>query len=314
MALEDHTHKRSSGLLRLLVPVLGSDLIEILVFFVRLAKQTLKFKAHEGMYEVLDYHAQLELLDPEGKQAVLHKRQTVRFRQDNIIAYQDRAWGDGDFMAAYQCSPGVAVDQYQEGYRTNILISLRETKHAGDVEEFRIDRTIRDGFIRPSEDFQIDIDHRTQRFVISVVFPLQRPPKEVALIEQNSTRRTVLGPEHRTELADGRYEYAWMTDKPRLFEAYILRWDMVRKCRWLASSQTTHRTDDDDQVPVPPLMSASFLLKRTEEVWRPPQARGLLGTEEKQKQPEAALIVCLDIQLIKCLHHPSWAYLVLLFA
>ena len=112
---------------------------------------------------------------PEGRQAVFHKRQTVRFIQDNIIAYQDKAWGDGDFMADYQCSPGMAVDMYQEGHRFNILISLRETKHAGDVEEFRIDRTIRDGFIRATEDFQIDIDHRTQRFRMSVVFPSAAP-------------------------------------------------------------------------------------------------------------------------------------------
>ncbi|MBZ0097703.1 MAG: hypothetical protein K8F30_01385 [Taibaiella sp.] len=177
------------------------------------------------MYEVLDYHAQLELLDVEGKQAIYHKRQKVRFLQDSIIAYQDQAWGDGDFMAAYQCSPGVAVDKYPEGQSYKILISLRETKHAGDIEEFRINRTIRDGFVGPTQDFQIDIDHRTRQFAMSVVFPLQRQPKKVTLLEKNSTQSKVLGPENRTELADGRVEYTWSTEKPRLFEAYILRWE-----------------------------------------------------------------------------------------
>ena len=184
MSIDDDSHKRSKGLLRLLVPLLGSDLIEIILFFVRLAKQVIKFKSHEGMYEVLDYHAQLELLDPEGKQAIYHKRQKVRFLQDNIIAYQDQAWGDGDFMAAYRCSPGVMVDKYREGQSYNILISLRETKHAGDIEEFRIARTIRNGFVRSTEDFQIDIDHRTKHCAISVVFPRDRQPQQVTLIEQ----------------------------------------------------------------------------------------------------------------------------------
>ena len=224
MAFDHRPQQRSSGLLRLLVPLLGSDLIEIILFFVRLAKQSFRFKTHEGMYEVLDYHARLELLDPEGREAVLHKRQKVKFRQDNIIAYQDTAWGDGDFMAAYQCSPGYAVDFYKEGHHFNILISLRETKHAGDIEEFRIDRTIRDGFTKAAEDLQIEMYHHARHFSISVVFPVERQPKEVVLIEQNSTRRKTLGPEHRAELADGRCEYTWTTDKPRLFEAYIMRW------------------------------------------------------------------------------------------
>jgi hypothetical protein len=223
--VSDSSSQRSKGLLRLLVPLLGSDLFEIVVFVIQLARQTFKFKSHEGMYEVLDYHAQLELLDTEGKHAVYHKRQKVRFLQDNIIAYQDQAWGDGEFMADYRCSPGVAVDQYREGNSYNILISLRETKHAGDVEEFRIDRTIRAGFVRPTEDFQIDIDHRTKQFSMSVVFPAARQPKKILMIEKNSTRSKALGPEHRSDLTDGRVEYTWSTNKARIFEAYILRWD-----------------------------------------------------------------------------------------
>lgn len=208
----------------MLVPLLGSEILEIIPFFLRLARQTLKYKAREGIYEVLDYHAQLELLDTNGKHAVLHKRQKVRFMQDNVIAFQDKAWGDGKFLAHYKSSPGVAVDMYREGHRYNILISLRETKHAGDVEEFRIDRTIREGFTKSTEDFQIEIDHRTRHFTIAVVFPGKRLPKEVILIEQNSTRRQVLGSECQVDLPNGCREVRWYAKKPRLFEAYILRW------------------------------------------------------------------------------------------
>ena len=225
MPPSDPTGQRTRGFLRTLVPLLGSDLIEFLPFLFRLAKRTIQFKAHEGMYEVLDYHAQLELLDAEGTKAILRKRQRVRFRQDNIIAYQDKAFGDGDIFADYRCAPGVAVDKYQEGYRTRILISLRETKHVGDVEEFRIDRTIHGGFTKSHEDLQIDIDHVTRKLALSVIFPLERLPKQVMLLEQNSTCSVMLGPEHVIERADGRYEVHWSTDRPRLFEAYILRWE-----------------------------------------------------------------------------------------
>ncbi len=145
---------------------------------------------HEGMYEVLEYAARLELCDRRGEKAVFYKRQRVRFLQDHIIAFQDQAWGDGEIFAEYRCAPGVAVDRYREGHRWHILISLREAKQRGDIEAFHIERTIKGGFTKPVEDFQTEVNHTTRRLTVSVVFPRTRSPKAVALIEQNAARCT----------------------------------------------------------------------------------------------------------------------------
>lgn len=177
-----------------------------------------------GIYEVLEYEARLELKDTRGLRALYHKRQRVRFLQDSVIAYQDTAWGDGDIFADYRCSPGMPVDRYREGHRYRILISLRGTKNRSDTEEFHIHREIRDGFVNATEDFQIEISHRTRKLSISIVFPLRRQPQEVMLIERNAARSKALGPEHQTQLSDGRQEYTWKTGKARIFEAYIVRW------------------------------------------------------------------------------------------
>jgi hypothetical protein len=225
MSPDKPTNRRPSRLLRLLVPVLGSDLIEILATLVRLGSRILSLKAHEGMYEVLELDARLELQDTKGEKAVLFKRERVRFLQDNIIAYQDKAWGDGEIFADYKCSPGVAVDRYQDGYRYQILISLRETKKRNDIEEFHIERTIRDGFTQNTESLQIDIDHTTRKLSFAIVFPKKRFPKQIALVEKNATRTTLLGPESRLMLPDGRQQFLYTTDKPRLFEGYSLRWE-----------------------------------------------------------------------------------------
>jgi hypothetical protein len=225
MTHTDGEQRRGSALLRLLVPLLGSDLVEILSFLLRLTRRVVALKAHEGMYEVLDYETQLELLDSKGEKAILHKRERVRFLQNNIIAYQDQAWGDGEIFADYQCSPGVAVDRYREGHRYRILIALHATKNRNDVEEFRIERTIKRGFTKTVEDFQIEIDHATRRFSISVVFPRKRHPKQVVLIERNATRSTPLVAENQQTLPDGRQQFKWSTGKARLYEAYILRWE-----------------------------------------------------------------------------------------
>lgn len=225
MSNDDLSLPTSNRLVRVIFALLGSDVIDLVGVLWRFGRRILSLKAHEGMYEVLDYEAQLELLDVRGERSVLHKRESVRYLQDNILAYQDKAWGDGNIFADYQCSPGKAVDRYREGDRFQILISLRKTKHRNDVDEFRIDRTIKNGFTKPIEDFQIDIDHSTRKLTLSVVFPRKRFPKQVSLIEQKIAHTTLLTTQNQLTLPDGRQQFSWTMDKPRLFEGYILHWE-----------------------------------------------------------------------------------------
>ena len=56
------------------------------------------------MYDVLEYESTLELKDRGGKRATFQKREKVRYRQDNIIAYQNQAWGDGEVLLNYRCA------------------------------------------------------------------------------------------------------------------------------------------------------------------------------------------------------------------
>lgn len=177
-----------------------------------------------GVYEVLDYEAQLALCDPKGKRAIYIKRQRVRFLHDDVIAFQDQAFGDGDIFAEYKCSPGIPVDRYQEGYRYRILISLRQTKNRGDIEEFHIERHIRNGFVKSEGSFQTNVDHKTSKLALRLIFPHERKPFDVLLVEQRTGRTTALGADHIRRLPDRNWSVAWEKEKPRLFESYILRW------------------------------------------------------------------------------------------
>jgi hypothetical protein len=113
---ESHKANRVTGLLSIL---LGSDLLAVIARFLLPHLERL-FSRHQGMYEVLAYEAELTLLDEKGSKARLTKRQQVRFLQDNIIAYQDQAWGDGNIFVEYRCTPGVEVDRYRDGHRYRI--------------------------------------------------------------------------------------------------------------------------------------------------------------------------------------------------
>jgi len=178
----------------------------------------------QGVYEVLEHESTLELLDRGGHRARFQKRQVVRYLQDGIIAFQDQAWGDGEILLDYQCSPGVAVDFYRPGRKTYVLISLRGVKNRGDVDEHNMQWGIRDGFLRTDELWETEISHQTQLLKVRVIFPQRRPPLQAALVEDFRRVETPLGEMYRRQLPDGRWEVEKEIRQPRLHERYGLRW------------------------------------------------------------------------------------------
>ncbi len=177
-----------------------------------------------GQYEILDYDSVLELKNRTGTHSIFNKRQRVRFLQDNVIAFEDFAWGDGDIFASYRCAPGVVVDRYQEGDRWNVLISLRGSRQRGDIEEFNISRTVRDGFINASEWREIEVRHVTKRLRMSVIFPKSRQCRKAVLIQRSNRKRTVLNSNHFLALPDGRQEVRWQASSVPPLEVYTLKW------------------------------------------------------------------------------------------
>ncbi|MBK9123536.1 MAG: hypothetical protein IPM16_10525 [Chloroflexi bacterium] len=147
------------------------------------------------------------------------------YLRDDVFAVQDQAWGDGDIFAEYSCSPGVVVDRYKEGFRWKTLISLRATRHAGDHDVIRTRRVILNGFTTSVCNFQTQIDHPHRSLSIGVVFPSGRLPRSVSLVEQNTRRVVELSSVHEHLLPGGDVEYRWSTQKVKLFEAYIIRWE-----------------------------------------------------------------------------------------
>jgi hypothetical protein len=206
------------------LPYLTHDWISFLLGLYRALHLFVQRERHEGMYEILEFDSTLELVDPKGKTAIFKRRQRVKFLQDNVIAFQDCAWGDGEIFADYKCSPGVEVDRYQEGDRWNVLISLRETKSAGDVEDFYIERKVKRGFTKDEEWRQTEIRHRTKHLRMAIIFPGDRPCRRAVLVERSRNRTIVLDQKHFTDLPDGCQVLTWETRNPRRFEVFTIKW------------------------------------------------------------------------------------------
>jgi hypothetical protein len=203
---------------------LGLPWFEVLGEVWKMGRKLMRGLASEGIYEVLDYESTLELLDDKGKKASFKKKMKVRYLQDETIAFQDFAWGDGQILRNYKTSPGKAVDQHRSGYKTYILLSLREVKNRGDIDDYKISWGIRNGFLTPDGYWSTEISHRMKRVRVNVIFPESRPPRRVFLEENNRRRTKGLDEKYWKRLSDGRWRVTWEVDKPKLYENYVIRW------------------------------------------------------------------------------------------
>lgn len=177
-----------------------------------------------GPYEILEYKVTVELLDTKGKNAIFRKRQRVKFLQNSVIAFEDYAWGDGDILSDYRCVPGVVVDKYKEGDRWNILVSLRDTKSVGDIEQFHIEQRVKNTYLKRDEWLQTEIRRHTRRLVMSIIFPKARHCKRAVVVKRSANKTTELETGNFDTLPDGRQLVSWATDHTRPYEVYTLKW------------------------------------------------------------------------------------------
>ena len=215
-----------SSLLRLLRRVLaGSSLawVATLLDLFHGLRRLVAYPHEEGLYEFLVYDATLELRDATGRTAVFRKHQRVKFLQNNI-AFEDFAWGDGDIFARYRVAPGVVADRYQESDRWTVLISLRESKRRGDVQDFHIERLVRNGFTQAEEWQQAEIRHRTRYLRLAVIFPKARPCRRATIRLRRRSQIIPLGQEHFVQLPDGRQMVSWTTCNVTPLEVFTLHW------------------------------------------------------------------------------------------
>lgn len=209
----------------LLAVVFDLPWFELIGSLWKIGRRIVRGLANEGIYEVLDYECTLELKDKEGKLATIRKRKKIRYLQDYITTFLDEAWGSGEILLNYRCMPGIPVDEYRLGHKTYKLISLREFRNKGDIDEFNIEWNMRNGFLLPTGFWGTAINQRMKKLTVKVIFPKDRPPLHLAITESNLKRTRALGNEAQQRLPDGRPMVIWENEKPRLYEDYILSWE-----------------------------------------------------------------------------------------
>jgi len=178
-----------------------------------------------GLYETLYHQNVWELVDAEGKEVLHTKKMKIKFIQNNVISIPDYVWGDGDCLVDYICEPGKIADVYQSGSRTNVLVSLRESKKRGDVMDLIFRRKILNGFMNDSEWVEVDFSTMTKDFELLVIFPKNRPCKRATLTIRSKVAVSEIDNSKFKVLDDGRHALALNFKNPPIREMYTVRWD-----------------------------------------------------------------------------------------
>jgi hypothetical protein len=85
------------------------DLFQVLVKLIQawdILSRLLDRIHYHGMYEILDYDATLELVDPRGERAIFQRREVIRFLHENVVAIHDHAWGNDELFASTVANRG----------------------------------------------------------------------------------------------------------------------------------------------------------------------------------------------------------------
>jgi hypothetical protein len=222
--MADEKQAQKPNLWSIGINLFGSIWTELAGDLINLGRMVLQHAAKQGIYETIDYESTLELRTRDGTIATFRKRKKIHYLQDNIIAFQDYAWGEGTILLNYRTNRGIPVDRYRSGFKTFILLSLREVKNKGDIDEFNIQWDIRRGFLMKDGYWSTDVSQPTKHLKVNIIFPKSRPPMRLSLEESNRKRTVDLGRDIQCQLPDGRWLVSWEKDNPRLYEVYVLRW------------------------------------------------------------------------------------------
>ncbi|MCC6269201.1 MAG: hypothetical protein IT300_16665 [Dehalococcoidia bacterium] len=176
----------------------------------------------QSSYENVSLSIELELCDTKGKRATLRRTQRVRFLAAEAGVVRDVVWGEGKSLAGYTVEGAEQLSVRHEGSKKVVLLGLPTSPGKGEDVTLKTERTILDGF-RPSEGYlETVVERATKRLRLQVLFPRQRPPKEVRL--EASPPVIAARPLAVRLTKSGRGYATWGMEEPKRLVTYRIRW------------------------------------------------------------------------------------------
>lgn len=122
-------------------------------------------------YETIKYSGRLEILDAETRSARFIRRQRIRFLEDNVSVFMDRAWGDGVLFAGYAARGLRILEPIPTGKGYVIPLALPRRFAKGDVFDITTERRIVGAFYHPLAYWDTAMSAPTELVAIDIVVP-----------------------------------------------------------------------------------------------------------------------------------------------
>lgn len=131
-------------------------------------------------YSVLSHETTWDIVEADGSLVIATRVKKIRIDQNNVFALYDFSTGDGNRDIEY--SPGSCVSTFiGHGGKEYDLIDLGRIYNRGERIDFKVRRTVRDGFLADRELVAVDTRDATERMTLTVVWPPDRPPTSLTL-------------------------------------------------------------------------------------------------------------------------------------
>lgn len=176
------------------------------------------------IYEILNFEETWEICDNRGSKVVVTKAMDVTFLRDNVVAFTDPAWGDGDLFAEYSCRPGTCAGVFQIQPMKYAHVVLDPPRLRGDEEHIESTRVVTGGFGKDNEWVQVDSDTCTGPITIKVIFPLDRAPEICTWSRRRRGKEKGLGGVALVNRPDGRQECSVRAGRTSPDDVYRLVW------------------------------------------------------------------------------------------
>jgi hypothetical protein len=131
-------------------------------------------------YSVLSHETTWDIAESDGSLVYATRVKQIRIDQNNVFALYDFSNGDGDRTIEY--SPGKCVSKFiGHGGKDYDLIDLGRIYNRGERLDFKVKRTVRDGFLADRELVAVDTRDATERMTLKILWPADRPPTSLIL-------------------------------------------------------------------------------------------------------------------------------------
>jgi hypothetical protein len=131
-------------------------------------------------YSVLVHETTWDIAETDGSLVCATRTKEIRIDQNNVFALYDFSTGDGERDIEY--SPGKCVSKFTgHGGKEYDLIDLGRIYNRGERLDFKVKRTVRDGFLSDREIVAVDTRDATERMTLKIFWPANRPPTSLIL-------------------------------------------------------------------------------------------------------------------------------------